>query len=177
MKKFILMINGPICSGKSTITELLMGKLPKTFRVSVDRAKWLISDYSKNKYRETAHRLTLELAKAAFNEGFSLIIDGNGRYSKDSNNDYKELANKTNTPFFEINLEAPIEILIDRFNKRVEGAKINHIKLSITTAEKMMESYKAYFGYKDDSNITFDSSLMGPEEICQKIMILMDTDC
>jgi predicted kinase len=173
MKKFILIINGPICSGKSTVSELLLKKVPNLFRISLDKIKWLIGSYSKDKHRKIAYRLTLELARNALEEGFSLIIDGCGRFDKNSNNDYKKLANEYKISYIEINIEAPIIILVKRFKARVARAKLVKSNISCTTVKKMKEFYNGYLQYKNNNLITFDSSLSSPEQIRDSIIKLI----
>ncbi|MFA5131458.1 MAG: AAA family ATPase [Patescibacteria group bacterium] len=173
MKKFILVINGPICSGKSTVSELLLKKIPNSFRISMDKIKWFIGNYSKDKHRKVAYRLTLELARNALREGFSLIVDGSGRFDKNSNSDYKKLAKECKISYIEINIEAPIIILIKRFKERVARAKAVNSNISCTTVKKMKEFYNGYLEYKDNDLITLDSGLNSPEQISNIIIKLI----
>lgn len=173
MKKFILVINGPICSGKSTVSELLLKKIPNSFRVSLDKIKWLIGNYSKDEHRKVAYRLTLELAKNALEEGFSLIVDGCGRFDKNSNNDYKKLAKEHKISYVEINIEASAIILIKRFKERVVHARAVNSNISCTTVKKMKEFYNGYLEYKDNNLVTLDSGLNNPEQIRDIIIKLI----
>ena len=173
MKQFILSINGSICSGKSSVAELLLNKRPRSFRVSTDKIKWLISNFSKDEQRELARRLTLKLAEAACDEGLSLIIDGNGRFDKNYNQDYEKLAEKKKIFFIEINIDAPLEVLKERFNKRVESAMAANSKISCTTEEKMLEFYNSYLKYKNQEAVAYDSSLLSSEEICEEVLELL----
>ena len=49
MKKFIVILDGPMGSGKSTVGELLAKKLRRTALVNEDKIKWFISDFKRSK--------------------------------------------------------------------------------------------------------------------------------
>jgi len=174
MKKFILIINGPICAGKSTVSELLLSNIPNSFRVSWDKIKWFVGGYNKEKHREVTYRLTLALAKQAISEGFSLIVDGNGRFSKNSVDEYKIMAKKNKYKFIEVNIEAPLNILIDRFKNRIVLAKKNKSKISLTTVKQMKEGYSSYQEYKNNTLITFNSNKDGKKKISNEIIKLIN---
>jgi len=176
MKKFILMLNGPMCAGKSTTGELLLNEIKNSFRVSSDKIKWLISNYSKDEHSELAYRLTLTLANSAFHEGLSLIIDSNTYSAKLAALNYKELAKSEKAKFLIVNIEAPIEVLTKRFKERLISAKESNSKISVTTIERMLEIYQKYIEDKDENNFTFDSSVLKPEEICKKITELINIE-
>ncbi len=168
------MLNGPMCAGKSTTSELLLSEIKNSFRVSSDKIKWLISNYSKDEHSELAYKLTLTLANSAFHEGLSLIIDSNTYSTKIASLSYMELARSENAKFIIVNIEAPIEVLTQRFKERLISAKEAKSKISVTTIDRMLEIHQKYIDDKDGNNLTFDSSLLKPEEICQKIKELIN---
>jgi predicted kinase len=169
MSQFIIILHGPICSGKSTATELLMSRHKGLFRVSFDTIKRLISDYTPGNYRGVVNDILLALATAAFDKGFSLVVEGNVRIQKEMHVAYAELAKNNGIPFFAINIEAPLAILEERFKKRVASAAAAKLKISVTTLEGMMDRYDAYLTYKDSTLPLLDSSQLSSEEIVQKI--------
>lgn len=162
-----------MCAGKSTTSELLLSELRNSFRVSSDKIKWLISNYSKNEHSELAYRLTIALATSAFHEGLSLIVDSNTCSTKIAAMSYKELAKSEDAQFMIINIEAPIDVLTERFKQRIINAKESGSKISVTTIERMLEIHGEYTNSKDENNITLDSSILSPEEISQKIIGLI----
>lgn len=167
MGQFILVINGPICSGKSTIVELLLSRHEKLFRASYDKIKWLISDYSSDKYHVVVTDLVLTLAEAAFSKGFSIIADG--AMLKTMRERYSSFAERNAVKFFEVNLEAPVPVLEERLKKRVVEATRLGTKISVTDTQGMMKIFARYQENKNISIPTFDSSILTPEQIAAEI--------
>lgn len=174
MKKFLLIINGPMCAGKSTITKLFLEK-ENVFRGSSDRIKWLISNYSaENKeHRAIAKKITFSAIESAIDSGLSVVIDGGlGEYKIK----YKELASRYDYVYLSVNIEAPLEILEQRFLERVESAKRDDSKtISVTTIEGFHSRYAWYCSdNKDTEATTFDSSRATAEEISLQIEKLIN---
>jgi hypothetical protein len=76
-----------------------------------------------------------------------------------------------------VNIEAPIEILEQRFLERVESAKLDESKkISVTTLEGFHSRYNWYLEQnKDKEAITFDSSKLTAEDIVLKIEELISS--
>ena len=73
-KPFLIIIDGPIGSGKTTVSELLHKKLRKTALISLDKIKRLVSDYKPmHKY----HQLASEVGKAMVKEYLKNELDSN----------------------------------------------------------------------------------------------------
>jgi predicted kinase len=174
MNKYIVILNGPICSGKTTVTKLLMKK-DNVFHGSYDQIKWLISNYSGENelHREIAKELTFSMVLKALELGFSVVVDGG---NKDYRDKYKELAKKYNHIYLSINIEAPLEILEKRFLDRVASAKERNSKnIAVTTVDGFQSRYQWYINTnKDITAKTFDSSKLSPEEILSQIEELIN---
>ncbi len=164
-----------MCAGKSTVTKLIM-KSDNVFRGSYDAVKWLISNYSADSenHREIANELIFSAITTAAASNLSIVVDGG---LADYRSRYKELAEKYNLKYFSINIEAPLEILEQRFLERVNSAlQADSKKISVTTLEGFHSRYQWYLNTnKDFEGITFDSNKMTAEEIVTEIMKLMDT--
>jgi len=175
MKKFLLIINGPMCAGKSTITKIFLQK-ENIFRGSSDRIKWLISNYSADnqQHRIIAKKITFSAIESAIDSGLSVVIDGGLGDYKDK---YKEIASRYGYVYLSVNIEAPLEILEQRFLERVESAKRDESKtISVTTLEGFHSRYNWYHEQnKDNEANTFDSSKETSEEIVLKIEKLINT--
>lgn len=169
MRKFILILNGPVCAGKSSVTKLFMQK-DNIFHGSYDATKWLISNYSPDieLHRKVTKEIVFSAVSKAIQFDFSFVIDGGNIDFRDR---YKELANKNGYMYLSVNIEAPLEILEKRFLERVESAKQSKSKrLAITTLEEFNLRYKWYLSRnKDPEGIILDSSKLTPEEIQKEI--------
>ncbi len=172
MKQFILVLNGPMCAGKSTVTNLILEQ-DGIFRASYDLIKRSISNYSADNkaHREMAKKISFSTMQAALQSGLAIIIDGG---FEDYREKYKELANDFGCKYVSVNIEAPVDILEKRFIERVESAKNTGRILSVVTLEGFYSRYDWYINKnKDLDAVTFNSSVLSPEEIAKEIMKLV----
>jgi adenylate kinase family enzyme len=174
MNPFILLINGPQCAGKSTVAELLLNSYPNLFHITGDKIKWLISDYaqSKQKYSESdvINKMLYKLSESAIVEGFSLLIETNIGLMKSWIPKYKALADSNEFVYLELNIEAPYDVLKERFEKRAQSAKAQGSKISVTKVDDMKLRFDGYQKYKNSSVPTLDSYRMSSEEILNQIV-------
>lgn len=164
-----------MCAGKSTITKLFLQK-ENVFRGSSDNIKWLISNYSaENKeHRTISKKITFSAIESAIDSGLSVVVDGGFGDYKDK---YKEIASRYGYTYTSVNIEAPLEILEQRFLERVVSAKRDDSKtISVTTIEGFHSRYDWYHSSnKDNEAATFDSSKKTAEEISIEIEKLIDS--
>lgn len=163
-KQFLLLVNGPSCGGKSTVSKILLEKYGGIFNAKGDHIKWLISDYDAPTHRGIVHEMTLELADIALLNGLSVLKEG-GLFKPEN---LIELAKKHNAAFFVANIAAPKEALDQRFLERIE-AKKNGAKISNVDPKRFGELYEMYLETKMESSLEFDSSVQAPEEIAKAI--------
>jgi predicted kinase len=169
-KQFILVLNGPMCAGKSTITHLFMTRLG-VFRGAYDRLKWLIGNYSaeNQSHRDIAKEMTFATVDVALGEGLSVVVDGAFGDFRDR---YKKIAEKYDVTYLSLNIEAPLDVLKERFLQRVESAqKIDAKKISVTTLEGFQSRYDWYISTnKDPEAETLDSGHYSEEELFKMIL-------
>jgi hypothetical protein len=158
-----------MCSGKTTVSDIIL-KNDGVFRGSSDRIKWLISNYSGENpnHRLIAKNITLSAIEGAVKAGLSIVIDGGFGDHRDK---YKEIAVNFDLKYLSVNIEAPYEILKQRFLERVESSKQSGgKKISVDTIEGFNNRYEWYESYNRDLEaITFDSSIKTAEEIVLEI--------
>lgn len=173
MKQFILILNGPICSGKTKALDVIMNNYKKIYRLSPNKIKFLISDYTPDRDRQAVHDCTMIIAERMFREGMSLILEGGSVAQGNLNKRLEELAEKNNITVTVVNVEAPLEVLKKRFEERVDTAVLRGAKVSVTDDEGFMQRYNAYLAIRPQAVVTFDSSKQGPGEIAKGIMDLL----
>jgi predicted kinase len=169
MKQFVILLYGPPCSGKSATALALMAKHNGLFRVSADRVKWFVSGYGGGPYRKEVSRIVLDMASSALAQGLSLLVEANARILKSKWPEYKAMAEKHDVAYFEINLEAPLELLKDRLERRMAGSQERGKKHTLKAPEDLERRYKAYLDYKKNAIPTFDSSMLSLDDIAEKI--------
>jgi predicted kinase len=169
-KQFLLIVNGPSCGGKSSVSNIIFEKYGGIFNANSDRIKWLISDYEATTHRNIVHKMTLELIKVALKEGLSILKEG-GLFNPE---EVVQIAKDHDIPLFIANISAPKEVLDQRFLERIE-AKKNGAKISNVDPERFNELFEMYLDTKMDSPLEFDSSVQTPEQISTAITDYIQT--
>lgn len=168
--QFVLIINGPIDSGSRRVVEILMEKLKRVFLVSANKIKFLISDYSPERDRKLIHESLIYLSEKMIDNDISLIVEGGSVEQEGLNKKIKSLADEKGIKIITVNIEAPVEVLRERFLKRLEKTAITGQKASVFEEEGFMKRVNAYFELKNEEDKTFDSSKEAPEFIAKNIM-------
>lgn len=173
MTKYLLTLNGPLCSGKTSTADLLLASEPKLIRISRDKIKRFISDYTPdNHYKIFLDQIMVSFTKQAFENGLNVIIEGSPNL--DIIVQLKEIAEKHGAKYVEVNLEAPEDVLIDRFHKRLALAKERDFKMFCTTEERMKELNQKYFSLKNTSAKTIMTDVLSQEEVIQELKKIIE---
>jgi predicted kinase len=171
--KYILVVNGPMLAGKSTLTKLFLQE-NNTLRISSDVVKWLIGGYdsSNQDHKKLKEQMSFSIAEIGVRNGYSLIVDGGHEKYR---NAFKKLAKDNDYTFLSINLESPKDILEKRFFDRVASAKTtNSKKISVTSIDGFNSRYDWYINKNKDFDAQIiDSSKYAPEEILDKVKKLL----
>jgi predicted kinase len=169
MKQFVILLYGPPCSGKSATALSLMVRHNGLFRVSPDRVKWFVSGYGGGPFRKEVSQVVLDMASSALTQGFSLIVEANARILKKTWPKYKALAEQNSVAYFELNLEAPLDLLKERLARRMAKSLVSGKNHTLRDPEDLERRHKAYLAYRKDSIQTFDSSVLSLDDIAEKI--------
>ncbi len=169
-KKFILIVYGSSCAGKSTIVDTLMKMVPEMFHLKKDALKWSISQYKSMMYNDMLHDMTYDLAQRAVKEGLSIIMEGTPKVESELWRSYKKLADENGMVFYEVNMEADLEVLKKRFQERVDTMQTSGKKLANTSMEHFLVLYDLYVKHKHQNIPTFYSDKQSIEEITEKIL-------
>lgn len=170
MSKFILLVYGSLCTGKSTTIKIIQNKHREIFHGSMDNIKWFISDYSSEKYARlgVVNKILLAMNSQAVKERMSIIVEGNAGLML-MRDQYLKLAKEHNFNFIQVNIEAPYDVLLQRLKNRVLYSLKENIKISVTEEDQMRKRYEDYFKYKINEIPTFYSHKDSANEIAEKI--------
>lgn len=169
---YFISINGPSCSGKSTIIKEIMKVKDNLFRLSYDSLKWSFSRYSSKTHYNLVIDLILSTANFAFLKKYNIICDSS-LYKKDRNK-LINLAKKYNYKIIKINFEADFSVLEKRFEERVVSALANpDSRISNTSKERFRELVKIFEREKDNNAIIFKTDNQGPDVIVEEILKLI----
>lgn len=163
-----------MCAGKSTVTTALM-KRHHCFNASYDKIKWLISDFSADieEHRRIAQEITFQTISESMNQGLPVIIDGGHHKYRER---YEKIAKEQSFDYVSVNIEAPYEILRERFAARIAaGKKIDRPQIAVMTVEGFDLRYNWYMNENKDQKavVTLDSNRLDLEEIILQIDTLV----
>ena len=163
-RQFMLIIDGPSCGGKSTVSKVLLEQYGGIFNAESDQIKWLISDYTPDTHKGIVYEMTIETIRGALKNNLSVLKQG--MLFKPER--LVQIAGEFSVPLFVANISAPMEVLEKRFSERIERKK-NGARIANTDHARFSEMNNMYLATKIDSQLEFDSSLQSPEEISRAI--------
>lgn len=159
--RYILLVSGMMLAGKTSLSEVFLKNEKRLFRTSFDTIKKLISDFDGETDRMLVMDLLFALSKEVAEQDLSFIVEGSASILLEMRAFYKKLAEEHSIVFFEVNLEAPLETLEERFQNRVSKGKA----FTVSTSEQFMRRYNLYLEKRDPSAPTYNSGEQSPEEI------------
>jgi predicted kinase len=158
----IIVIRGPICSGKSSIVELIKHKFYNSSLVDLDKFKVAI-DFRKSSSwrRKAALKTALYLTHELIIFKRTIIIDIHGL--KNQLLQFKRIALKNNYKFYSFLLYPPLKTCLERNKSR----NIRDIKYKIT--DKMIKRYWKDV-YRIKGEMVFDSSVLNQSQIAKSVV-------
>src|ERR1035437_7202222 len=116
---FLILVDGPMGSGKTTTTKLLSEKLPGAARVALPDIKRLVPNYRENeKTLEVIREIMKVMVDKYLELGVSVIVEVITK--ADSIESFRSIALKHNASFFAYRLSAPKEIRMERVCERTK---------------------------------------------------------
>ncbi len=158
--QFILILHGPSCGGKSTVSDLLFRTYAGIYKGKTDTIKRLISDYDYATQFEMVSEMTLATMKIALAHGLSIVKEGGMLHGID---ELRKISQDIGIPLFIATIEAPWEVLLERFEVRINNPRPN-VKIN-TDVDRFRKIFDEYHATKPMTPLAFDSSVQAPEEI------------
>lgn len=166
MSNCLITLNGPPCSGKSSVVAELGAKLD-LYICSYDKLKWQRTGYDAHtrEHRRMVNQMFIALADVALSSGCSVVFDGSlATYQ----GNYKALANKYNARRLSVKLDTDFSLLETRFLERVSVQ--TGTKMSITTVDELRSRHDWW----RESNslpvdLEFNTGVVSAKEIAQRI--------
>lgn len=166
MKQFLIIIDGPMGSGKTTIGTLVHKKLKRTALVGTDRIKWFVSDFKRG---PEDNKMTAEvlfvMCEEYIKQGINILIP-QGFWKKEYLDEYIDLAKKNNLELFVYQLETPKEILLKRLAERPMPA----LATSRVPKARILKNLKTWEENRYDLGRVFDTSKQSAEQITKEIL-------
>jgi predicted kinase len=165
----MILIDGPMGSGKTSVGKILHKKLPRTAMLGMDDIKWCVSDFKRDKEdnrmtSKVVQRMTEEYLKHKIN-----ILIPQAFWKKENIDQYIKLAEEAGVKVFIYQMTAPKEVLMERLSKREKPSQAP----TPMTQEKIEANYQTWKDNQYGLGKVFDTSKMSSEEIASEILAEM----
>ncbi len=119
MKKFLVLIDGPMGSGKTTTSKLINQKLPDSARIALPDIKRLVPNFRENmKTLAVVREVMRAMIEKYLENGVSVVLEQ--ITSTDGVNTLKQIAETHNVDFYVFRLTAPKDIRLQRVYDRTK---------------------------------------------------------
>jgi len=168
-KPFIIIIDGPMGAGKTTIAKLIHQKIHGIAHIGLDRTKFFVSHFNRTPEENAiAGAIVFEMYKTYLKNGVSVLLEQGFKHQK-LLTPYLSFAKRMNFPIFIFQIEANPKLLLERLALRPkpEAAKRKVSKV------RMIANIKSYFENKYQNAIIVSSENQSPEQIANHILKLI----
>lgn len=165
-QNFIILIDGAIGAGKSTIGNLLHKKLKRTVVINTDSIKWFISDYKRgSKDNDINNDVLARMCDEYLKNKLNLVIPQGFWGDRSYINPFIKLSKKHHAKLLIYHLDAPKEILHRRVGERKYQNVSPPSKSRVTGNIQKWKSKRMFIGKE------FTTHTTSPESIVKEILI------
>lgn len=166
MKQFMIIIDGPMGSGKTTIGELIHQKLKRTALLSTDRIKWFISDFKRGpEDNALTAKVMMKMCEEYTKQGINLLIP-QGFWKREYIEPYLILAKENNLELFFYQLEANTDDLLGRIDKRGKAV----LAKTPVPKSRIKNNIKTWAENRYELGKVFDTSKLTAMQVANKIV-------
>lgn len=161
---FMVIIHGPMGSGKTTLADLLHDEIADTAHFGADHVKWLVSDF-KNvpSHTQIAKNMIPTMADGYLKQGINLILEQ--AFTDVEIKELEQVARRHNAKFLAYRLDAQREVLNSRIVERTQ--RLGKPEVS---KEHIDKSYEEYHQNIYNGDASFDSEKMSIREMADRIL-------
>jgi cytidylate kinase len=164
MKKFILIIDGPMGAGKTTVSKIVHGKIRNTALIGLDKIKWFLSDFKRTKTQnEMTRKVVFAMAKTYLSQKVNVIVEQLTKKPQISK--YRKLALALGAKLLIYQLEAPKAVLL----KRVAGRKPLPGRIKVSS-NRVIKNISFYYRNKTSDATILDTTKLSPRQIANSIL-------
>lgn len=160
----MVVIHGPMGSGKTTLADLLHDEIADTAHFGADHVKWLVSDFRNvPSHTQIAKNMVPVMAEGYLKQGINLIIEQ--AFTAEEIKSLESIAQKYDAKFHVYGLDAHKEILNERIVERTQKSGKPEISM-----DHINKSYEEYRQKRFEEGVFFDSSKVSNREMADKIL-------
>lgn len=170
--KVMINIFGSPATGKSTIVALLQDHIERLFTVDFDVVKHQISRYNWKQDNLIALDITYDTLASAAKAGIQIAVLIPKPKEQKNYDRITDIARDNGYRLINIELTAPEAVIMKRYQKRLKNISDS----ALVRRMKNMDEFNVYINtpyFRPNDTYTFDSSVMSPDEIFQKITELL----
>lgn len=163
----LVILNGAVCSGKSTIIDRVMRDAKRCFNISYDSLKWHFSGYESGKFYEDIRVLRFAMLRALCGMKYNIITES---LHLENRNKHIAIAKEYGYEVLEINIEAEYDTLVRRWHERNASGS----RKDIIPRSRFDEIYQVYIKEKSNTTLTFRTDRQTCDEIADYILERMN---
>ena len=174
--KYVINLFGKSCAGKTSVADIIQNFTPGLYTLDWDINKQQLSHYYWKNDSETIRSLSFGFFQAACTVDLPLLLLLPRFRSKQEFDAYQTYASDSGYGrIISIELDAPDEVLIKRYQKRLEDYWPSKKGIVPKTIEEFTKALHDTY-YEPSNTVTFDSSIVTTEEIAQQILSIIPRD-
>jgi thymidylate kinase len=167
MKPFLLIIDGPMGSGKTTTAEMMHKKFPRTAILGLDRIKWSVSGFKRDTRNNTIiYDVVFAMTSAFLAHGVNVIVEQGFR--KGMVEQYQKRGKQLGARTVTVQLIAPRKALIERVDARRKKPKFPG-RTQISHA-RVLRNFRKHAAKPLIKGHILDTTTLSPKKVVKKIM-------
>jgi predicted kinase len=169
---FIVVIDGPMGAGKTTVSKLLNDNLEGTARLTLADVKRFISGFEKNHtYNKISQEIILVMVEEYLKGGISVIVEWAMKEERVST--LVAIANKYDARSYLFQLDAPKYLLLQRVKERTKDL-LGMTELPEKNIPNIEENFEKNYSFHNENKyqnaMVLDSETLTPEEIVEQML-------
>lgn len=169
MQQYIINVFGAMTTGKSTLVESLQGHIDRIYTVDYDVVKKQISGFYSKRDREVATKITYDTLTSVSQTELPIVA----LLPPPKDEQTYVAIERTDRKVINIELVAPLEVLVDRYEDRLASLRNAGEDVSkLRTVDEFKETVQTPYFRPEDTH-TFDSSQLSPGEIFEAVKNLL----
>jgi len=168
---FLILIDGPMGSGKTTTSKLLNQRLPDTARVALPDIKRLVPNFTEKKNLDVVRKVIKAMIETYLEHGISVIVEQ--ITTTEGIKGLSEIAEKHSAKFYAYRLTAPKDYRLKRVHDRTKEM-MNVQELPQSKIDELAGYFEPNDQFYLDNPINeaeaIDTQEHGPEQVVEVII-------